>query len=66
MCRKILKLSNVSLDFFGRSTYYGMMAIVSFLLAPIFFIVFIFYSETYIEAATKSMIKQFKQDEESS
>jgi len=43
-----------------------MMAIVSFLLAPIFFIVFIFYSETYIEAATKSMIKQFKQDEESS
>lgn len=62
MCRKILRLANAPLDWYGKSVYYGVMAGLSFVLAPIFFIVFIFYSEVYIEGAAKNMIKHFGEE----
>ena len=66
MSAKILKLADAPYNLSGKATYCGVMALISFVLAPIFFIVFIFYSQTYIENAARILRKQFKQDEESS
>lgn len=66
MCNKILKLSEAPLDLYGKIVYYGIMAGMSFVLAPIFFIVFIFYSNMYIEGAAKSVRKMFGKEEKSS
>ena len=66
MANKIHKLAGNRLNWFGKLTYYGMMEFMGFVLAPIFFIVFIFYQSMYVDTAVVSMQKLFKEMEDNS
>lgn len=56
---KVFRIAKPPLNFSGKLTYFTTMAAMSFIFAPIFFLVFIFYSQTYIDGAVERVKKTF-------
>jgi hypothetical protein len=56
---KILRIANPPLNLQGRGLYLAVISFLSFLLAPLFFFVFIFYSKEYVEGAVENMGRIF-------
>jgi hypothetical protein len=48
------------MGFIGASVYLGFTSFVSFLFAPIFFVVYVFYSEVYFNKVVISIINNFE------
>jgi hypothetical protein len=55
-----MRASGVKMGFIGASVYLGFTSFVSFLFAPIFFVVYVFYSEVYFNKVVISIINNFE------
>lgn len=54
---KVFRIAKPPLKGLGTFVFFSLMALSSMILAPIFFIVFIFYSKQYIDGAVEGIIR---------
>lgn len=55
-----MRASGVEMGFIGATVYLVFTSVVSFLFAPIFFVVFVFYSEVYFNKVVIAIINNFE------